>query len=130
MDVRTGVTSVDLGAIVQAATDYIESWLDGDAERMRRCLHPKLVKRSVERDPTTGEGDLDELGAEWMVEATRNGRGKRHAREHEVMVLDAFRDIASVKVASVPYVDYLHVARFGEQWLIVNVLWEWRQGQA
>lgn len=50
-----------------------------------------------------------------MVEATRTGRGKRHLREHEVTVLDAFHDVASVKVASVPYVDYLHAARFGEK---------------
>jgi len=35
-------------------------------------------------------------------------------------------DSASVKVLSEPFVDYLHLARFGERWLIVNVLYERR----
>jgi hypothetical protein len=30
--------------ILRPARDYIESWLDGDADRMARCLHPDLVK--------------------------------------------------------------------------------------
>jgi hypothetical protein len=27
------------------------------------------------------------------------------------------------------YMDYLHVARFGEAWLILNVLWQRRPGR-
>jgi hypothetical protein len=39
------------------------------------------------------------------------------------------RHIASVKVLSHPFVDYLHVAKIGDRWLIVNVLWELRKGE-
>jgi hypothetical protein len=46
------VTDTDRMAIVAAATDYIESWLDGDPDRMARCLHPELVKREVHYDGT------------------------------------------------------------------------------
>jgi Putative lumazine-binding len=38
----------------------------------------------------------------------------------EVTVLNVFRDIATVMVRSAPFVEYLHLARFGERWLIVN----------
>ena len=48
-------------------------------------------------------------------------------QEYEVTVLDVFPNIASVKVASGPIMDYLHVARFGHRWLIVNALYEPRQ---
>jgi Putative lumazine-binding len=41
-------TEADRDAILAAAADYIESWLDGDAERMASCLHPKLVKRALD----------------------------------------------------------------------------------
>jgi Putative lumazine-binding len=40
-----------------------------------------------------------------------------------VIVLDAFRDIATVKVRSAPFVEYLHLARFDNRWLIVNALY-------
>ena len=120
------LTDEDRGAIIRAATDYIESWLDGDKERMRRCLHPQLAKRSVGIGLAGDDWPLDTIGAAEMVEATGEGRGKRYQRGHEITILDTYGEIATVKVASVPYVDYLHVARFGDAWLIVNVLWQRR----
>lgn len=41
----------------------------------------------------------------------------------EVTVLDVFRDMATVVVRSEPSVEYLHLARFGDGWLIVNALY-------
>ena len=38
-------------------------------------------------------------------------------------MLDVFRDIATVMVRSEPFVEYLHLARFGKRWLIVNALY-------
>ena len=40
----------------------------------------------------------------------------------QVRVLDVFRDIA-LMVRSEPFVEYLHLARFGDRWLIVNALY-------
>lgn len=40
-------------------------------------------------------------------------------------VLNVFRDIATVMVRSEPFVEYLHLARFGDNWLIVNALYLW-----
>lgn len=61
-----------------------------------------------------------------MLAATREGRGcatPPNRRSVVVAVLDAFKNIASVKVTSDPYVDYVHLAKLGRRWLIVNVLW-------
>ncbi len=121
------MTVSDREAIVGAATDYIESWLAGDAERMRRCLHPGLAKRSVsDRDPK----QVDHTTAGEMVRATGEGSGKKYRAGHEVEIFDINGEIATVKVTSVPYVDYLHLARFGDEWLIVNVLWARRPTDA
>lgn len=120
----------DREAIRASAVDYIEAWLDGDPERMARCLHPGLVKRSlgeaVEADAGEAGCAIDTVGREEMVAATAEGRGTRYARPYEVAVLDAFRDIATVRVLSSPYMDYLHLARCGDRWLLVNVLWQRR----
>jgi hypothetical protein len=44
-----------------------------------------------------------------------------------VSLLDAFGDIATVSVLSSAYMDYLHVARTGDEWLLLNVLWQRRR---
>ena len=53
------ISNADREAILATAADYIESWIDGDAERMAGALHPLLAKRGVELDPSTGDRVLD-----------------------------------------------------------------------
>jgi len=38
-------------------------------------------------------------------------------------VCDLSEHIASVVVRSVPFTEYLHLAKFGDRWLIVNALY-------
>ncbi len=115
----------DREAILAAAADYIEAWLDGDAERMAGCLHPQLVKRSPADGPRRA-GEIESMTREDMIAATAKGLGTRHRRPWRAAVLDVHRDIAAVRVRSVPYVDYLQLVRTADRWLIVNVLWQRR----
>jgi hypothetical protein len=128
-----GASANDVEAITAAARDYIEGWFDGDPERMRRCLHPELVKRTVWHEPETGEWSLGRpTSAEAMVDGARDGLGRdavNGGRPITIEIEDVFRHIASVKVLSGPFMDYLHVAKVGDKWLIVNVLWERREGE-
>ena len=61
------ISPEDRQRIVASATDYIESWIAGDADRMARCMHPELVKRSVEPDPQTGGCKVETLTRAEMV---------------------------------------------------------------
>lgn len=119
----------DRDAIEGVVADYYEAWFTGDAGRMRSSLHPKLAKRAVD-DPGGGKLDLDVITAEEMAIATSEGRGTRYPRGHNVQVFDIDGDLATVKAVSAPYVEYLHLARFGKRWLIVNVLWRRRTDSA
>lgn len=123
----------DLEAITAVARDYVEGWFDGDADRMRRCLHPELVKRTIHHEPGSGDWRLGRpSSAEMMVGWTRDGEGRTTVpedREFDITIEDVFRHIASVRVLSSPYMDYLHVAKIGDRWFIANVLWEVRQGE-
>jgi hypothetical protein len=123
------ISPADEAAILATAADYIESWVQGDPDRMARCLHPQLAKRAVELDAATGEWGIDEIGRDGMLEATAAGLGRRYDKPYEARILDAYGDIASVAVFSSIYMDYLHVARFGERWLILNALWQRRPGR-
>ena len=120
-------TPEDSAAIVATALDYIEGYYTGDGERMERALHPDLAKRIVMTNPTTGESMLRDMTAEQLVGATRMGGGKQvpeSERRMDVTILDIYENAASVKIMAHEWIDYLHIARSGEDWVIINVLWE------
>jgi len=121
------VSPEDLASIERAATDYIEAWLTGDADRMADCLHAELTKRAMDDDAMRGQAPIGAMSYGDMVEATRDGRGANLPREYEVTVQDAFRNIATARVDSARYIDLLHIVRFRDRWRIVSVLWEPRQ---
>jgi putative lumazine-binding protein len=122
----------DIEGIRAAVRDYYEGWYSADPERMRRCLHPRLVKRNVDQDGA-GAWTLDDMGAEDMVAATARRASRTPLPGHEIEVQDGHGRSASVRGSSVDYIDYLHLGKFDEQWLIVSALWEDlrpRSGQA
>jgi hypothetical protein len=125
-------TSEDMDNITQASRDYIEGWYSADAERMRRCLHPDLVKRTVMHDPQQGTWLLRRPStARMMVEFTQAGGGSdipKAERTYEIVIQDVFRHIACVKVVSRDMMDYLHLVKLNDAWFIVNVLWELQEG--
>ena len=124
-------TPADTKAITETSRDYIAGWFTADEERMQRCLHPQLIKRTIWHDLQQSTWQLrDPSNAEDMVNATRRGGGREMPEKaYEILILDVFRDIATVKVSSHPFMDYLHLAKINDRWLIVNCLWEVRIGE-
>ncbi len=41
-------------------------------------------------------------------------------------IIDIYNNIATVKVTTnkLKFIDYLHLGKFGNDWKIVNILWE------
>jgi hypothetical protein len=113
-------------AIRQTAMDYVQGWYEGDVERVRRSLHPELAKRRILRDPQTGEERFRHVTQQLLVDLTRQGGGSEvpvAKRYYDLAILDVTGEIASVRAESYEYVDYLHLALSGGQWMIVNVLY-------
>ncbi|UCF19431.1 MAG: nuclear transport factor 2 family protein [Gemmatimonadota bacterium] len=122
-----GQTAADSAAIRAAALDYIEGWYAGNAERMERALHPDLAKRMIYSDRESGASRLHDMTAKELVSGTRSGGGSQTPTEEqraEVTILDIYGNAASVKVVAKDWVDYLHVGKFDDRWVIINVLWE------
>ena len=114
----------DGDAVEATIRDYIEGWYTGDAERMSRCLHDNLVKRTLAGDETSGA--LRELTKQRMVEVTAAGGGEDPAAAGEIVVHDISGDIASGHVLSKEYLDYIHLARTRDGWKITNILFKTR----
>ena len=118
---------IDEEAIRGVARAYLESWLDGDGERMRGALHPDLAKRGLDYAADRRPSGVHHLTAEYMERSAAKGPRPQFARTCEITVLDVADSIASAKVVSEPYVDYLHLAKLDGRWSIVNVLYEDRE---
>jgi hypothetical protein len=120
MSVRRGESvTTERSEVKAAATEYFESWFDGDGDRMGRILHPDLCKRRV-------SDRLAFVTREQMVEWTAAGVGVPEAvdRSLDVVVLDVHGDVASVRARSAVYYEYLHLVRTDEGWKIANALFE------
>lgn len=114
-------------SIRRVATAYLESWLDGDGERMRGALHPDLAKRGLDYAADRRPTGVHHLTAEYMERSAAKGPRRQFVRTCEVTVLDVANNIASAKVVSQPFIDYLHLAKLDGRWSIVNVLYEDRE---
>jgi Putative lumazine-binding len=120
--------TADEDAVRSVVLDYVVGWFDGDAGRMKRALHPELVKRcrGIEGDdPDT----LETLSAGEMIDATAAGEGIREDaadRRIEIRIDYLSGGIASVQCFCHRYVDLLHLIDMPDGWKIVNAAWRLR----
>lgn len=112
-------------AIEATCFDYLDGQLEGDPARVARALHPDLAKRRVlgaTADETLG---LRRMGRDELVELTRQGvlKTPREQWDRSCTVLDVAGEAAVVRAETPWFVDFFHMGRFGERWIIVNALW-------
>jgi hypothetical protein len=70
----------DIDAIKRAASDYLEGYVTGDAERHARAYHPECLKRRLKRDEETGIYELIVLPPQVMVDYAGTGLSVRGDR--------------------------------------------------
>lgn len=115
----------DKAAIERAALDYAEGFYSGDAGRMEKAIHPDLNKSFPRFIARTGRDAQSYTTYSQLIELTSAKAGllADSARHLEVNVLSIDGDAANAKVTSANFNDYLQLVRIGDQWKIVNVLW-------
>ena len=116
---------ITVQAIENTAYDYVDGQLEGDAARVARSLHPDLAKRAVK--PTADEPlGLRRMTKEELVDLTRRGvlKTPKENWSRSVKVLDIAGDVAVARVETPWFVDYFHLGRFGDRWVIVNAMWQ------
>ena len=113
-----------VNAIEAVAYDYVDGQLEGDPARVARALHPDLAKRAVTTDPDEKLA-LRRMSKAELVQLTREGALKtpKDQWSRSVRVLDIAGNAAVARVETPWFVDYFHLGRFGDRWVIVNALW-------
>ena len=115
----------DRELIIQTVLDYVEGWYGADGKRMEKALYSKLSKRRI-----TPDGEAWESTRDWMVDATNKGQGKIEQPEKgkkDISIMDMTKTMASVKLVSEVFDDYIHHAKVSGKWVIVNALWDYRE---
>lgn len=114
-----------VAAIEATCFDYVDGQLEANPERVARSLHPDLAKRMVLGDTPDERLGLRRMSKEELVGLTRQGALKTPKEQwnRTCRVLDVTANAASVRLETPWFVDYFHMGRFGERWIIVNALW-------
>ena len=115
----------DLAAIEATCFDYVDGQLEGDPKRVARALHPDLAKRRVIGETEDEKLGLQRMSKEELVGLTRQGALKtpREQWNRSCKILDVAGNIAAVRVETPWFVDYFHMGKFADRWVIVNALW-------
>jgi hypothetical protein len=111
--------------VVQTVEDYFLGWYDADPGRMRRALHPELAKRA--RVGRAGQPpEIRSMTAAQMVGWTEDGEGREtdpKKRRLAIVVDEVYDSIATARVDSVKFREYVHLAKTPDGWRIVNTLY-------
>jgi hypothetical protein len=116
-----GVTSDDTSTVRATVKDYIEGYYTGDARRMAQTLHPHYLKHLIH-----GDIPMREITGSQMVQAVRSEGVSVDIPPAEqtaqISVLDVSGDIASAKLTTPHWVDYITLSKSGGEWKILSVV--------
>jgi len=97
-------------------------------ELMAEVMHPELAKRTSYVDSKTGKGMLHDTSYEKMLEFAKSWNIKEDKfpknPTNKAYILDMQGSMASVKLESDNWYEYLHLVKIDNQWKIVNLYWE------
>lgn len=110
----------DSSAVRATVTNYIEAYYTGDARRMEQTLDPHYLKHVIH-----GNIPMREKTAPEMLEEVRT-HGipdiPQTQRTEQVIVLDVARNIASAKLVTPGWMDYVTLAKSGGEWKILSIV--------
>jgi hypothetical protein len=113
-------SSDDRSAVRATVINYIEAYYTGDARRMKQTLDPHYVKHMIH-----GDIPIRERTGLQMVQDVRANYGASippEQRTEQVTVLDVAGIIASAKLVTPGWVDYMMLSKSGGEWKILSVV--------
>ena len=109
-------------AIVATALDYAEGYYGGEPQRMARALSPYLSKRGLMTRPGVPPFLL-QMNADTLIDASNGVKLAPAERHITTEVLHVNNEVASARVFTAQFNDYLHLVKRNGAWQILNVLW-------
>lgn len=113
-------SSDDASAVRSTVTNYIEAYYTGNAPLMEQTLHPHYLKHKIH-----GNIPVREQTGSDLVQAARSGEGThltQAARTEQITVLDVAGNIASAKLVTPGWTDYMTLTKTEGEWKILSVV--------
>jgi len=113
-------SAIDAMGVRSTVTNYIEAYYTGDAHRMEQTLHPHYLKHMLHGDIPVRE----KTGPEMVQEVRTHGPADlpQENKTEQVSVLDIAGNIASAKLVTPGWVDYMTLSKVDGQWKILSVV--------
>lgn len=115
--------SSEESAIRATITDYIEAYYTGDAARMEKSLHPHYLKHTIS-GPSGAIRMTEKTGLQMVQDVRVNGvvHVSGSQEREQIAVLDVTGDIASAKLVTAHWTDYIALTKWNGEWKIVSVV--------
>lgn len=110
----------DSSAVRATVTNYIEAYYTGDARRMEQTLDPHYLKHIIHANIPMREKTAPEM----LEEVRTHGIPDipQTQRTEQVIVLDVAGNIASAKLVTPGWMDYVTLAKSGGEWKILSIV--------
>jgi hypothetical protein len=110
----------DASAVRATVTNYIEGYYTGNARRLEHTLHPHYLKHVIHGDIPMRE----KTGPQMVNEIRENGTPDMPAAQkaEQVTVLDIAGAIASAKLVTPGWTDYITLEKVNGEWKILSVV--------
>lgn len=111
----------DIEAVTRAARDYIDGFTQGDVDRHARAYHPECIKRRYLTDEESGVEGIQLVTPRMMSDYA--AIGAIPDCEAEIIVDAISEGMASVRIYSCQWVDFLHIVKARGAWGLFHVTW-------
>ena len=113
-------SSDETAAVQTTVRNYIEAYYTGDAPRMQQTLHPHYMKHMIHGDIPVRE----KTGSQMVQEVRSHGPADlpQGEKTEQISVLDIAKGIASAKLVTPHWVDYMTLSKSDGQWKILSVV--------
>jgi Putative lumazine-binding len=117
---QTSKFTDDASNVRATVTNYIEAYYTGDAHLMAQTLHPHYLKHMIHGDIPMRE----RTGSQMVQEVRDHGPAElpQADKTEQVSVLDVTGNIASAKLITPGWVDYMTLEKIDGQWKILSVV--------
>jgi len=110
----------DMSAVRSTVTNYIEGYYTGDAQRMEQTLHPHYLKHVI--DAAVPMREMTGLEVIRIVRSEGVPDLPAASKTEQVTVLDVAGDIASAKLVTPGWTDYMTLSKVNGEWKILSVV--------
>ncbi len=129
-----GYSQTDKELVYAAIEDYVDGLYLVQPERIKKSVHPELMKKGFWRRDGNTEYDkesimtfdeLVDLASKWNAKGTLPKDAPR-----KIEIYDVQDQTATGKLTAQWGTDYFQLAKYDGKWMIVNIMWQRHQPKA